>query len=279
MDDVLPTRSGFSGISQSTANSVNTTVRKVGRKIASAVMHPTYHTVGLCNLCDGWTVFVCDIAADRWIRRCCRCRSTPKYRAIVHVIESQTGERITQLVRKHRIYELSTTSPIFRKLRGSPNYEASGYFFDWPFGQKINTFYWNQDLQNLSFPSESFDVVISSETMEHVRRPWKGFAEVHRVLKAGGFYVFTIPFRNDRLTRSRIETTGEEDVFLDEKVYHRDPYCSEGSLVYTDFGKDLPELLCRVGFETKLLPVLNWRHDIQDDLRPVTVFIARKVVD
>jgi hypothetical protein len=46
--------------------------------------------------------------------------------------------------------------------------------------------------------------------------------------------------------------------------------------VYTDFGADLPELLQPIGFETEIVPVLNMRCDIHDDLRPVTVFMARK---
>jgi len=255
---------------------MSATIRKIGNKLASALLHPAYHTAGVCNLCCRRTLFVCDAVEDRWIRRCCLCRSTPKYRAIVHAIESETGDKITGFVRQRKIYELSTTSPIFRRLRGHANYEASGYFYDRPFGEKVAPFYWNQDLQNLTFPSESFDLVISSETMEHVRRPWQAFSEVFRVLKPGSFYVFTIPFRRDRLTRPRVDTTGKEDVFLLEKVYHQDPYRPQDSLVYTDFGADLPELLHPIGFETEIVSVLDRRSDIQDDLRPVTVFVARK---
>jgi SAM-dependent methyltransferase len=192
------------------------------------------------------------------------------------VIESEMGRPITPYIDTCRIYELSTTSPIFRRFRGHPNYEASGYFSDQPFGKKIDASYWNQDLQRLSFEAESFDVVISSETMEHVRRPWQGFREVHRVLKQGGCYVFTVPFRNDRLTRPRVDTTGDHDVFLMEKVYHQDPYRTEDSLVYTEFGADLPQLLRPIGFDTELVPVLDMKCDIQDDLRPMSVFVARK---
>lgn len=255
------------------------TLRKLGSKLAVALLHPAYHKTGFCNLCRQRTLFLCDVAADRWIRRCCRCRSTPKYRAIVRVIEAETAQTLGHYVRTRRLYELSTTSPVFRKLRGNPNYEASGYFSDKPFGRKVTPYYWNQDLQNLTFSSESFDVVISSETMEHVRQPWQAFFEVHRVLKTGGFYVFTIPFRADRLTRPRVDTSSGEDVFLLDKIYHHDPYRPEGSLVYTDFGADLPDLLRPIGFDTRLLPVLDLRCDIHDDLRAVNVFVAHKRTD
>jgi SAM-dependent methyltransferase len=255
---------------------MSVTIRKLGSKLSVVLRHPAYHTTGFCNLCCRRTLFVCDMAEDRWIRRCCRCRSTPKYRAIAQVIESETGKTIADVVGERKIYELSTTSPIFRKLRGHQNYEASGYFSDLPFGEKVTPFYWNQDLQRLTFPSNSFDIIISSETMEHVRRPWQGFSEVHRVLRDGGFHVFTVPFRRDRMTRSRIDTTGAEDIVLMKKVYHQDPYRPQDSLLYTDFGADLPDLLHPIGFDTELIPVRSMQCDIQDDLRPVNVFVARK---
>jgi SAM-dependent methyltransferase len=255
---------------------MSVTLQKLGSKLAVALLHPSYHTTGVCNLCRHRTFFVCDVASDRWIRRCCRCRSTPKYRAIVHVIEAESRQPIAQLIQQQRIYELTTTSPIFRKLKGHANYEASGYFSDLAFGEKVTPYYWNQDLQQLTFQSQSFDVVISSETMEHVRKPWQGFSEVHRVLKPGGFYVFTVPYRKNRMTRPRVDTSGQEDVFLLKKIYHHDPYRPQDSLVYTDFGMDLPELLKPIGFETELVQVLDMECDIHDDMRPVNVFIARK---
>jgi len=253
-------------------------LQKVGSKLAVVLRHPGYHARGFCNLCQRRTLFLCDVAEDRWIRRCCFCRSTPKYRAIVRAIECKTGEQLEQFVSSRKVYELSATSPIFRKLRGHPNYEASGYFSDLPFGEKVNSFYWNQDLQRLSFSGESFDLMISSETMEHVRRPWLGFSEAHRVLKPGGLYVFTIPFRRDRLTRARVETNGTEDVFVLPRIYHQDPYSRDGSLVYTEFGGDLPELLRPIGFDTEVVAIQDSQSDIHDDLRPVNVFVARKCV-
>lgn len=251
-------------------------IRKLFHKLAAVLFHPGFHTLGFCNVCDRPTIFICDLVADRWIRKCCWCRSTPKYRAIVSVIESDVGEKLARYVESKKIYELSTTSPIFRRLRGHANYEASGYFGDKPFGTKVTGHYWNQDLQHLTFPTHSFDTVISSETMEHVRLPWQGFAEVWRVLKPGGSYIFTIPYRDERKTLSRVDTKGDQDVFLLDKTYHLDPYDPQGSLVYTEFGKDLPDLLTPLGFDTELVRVHDIRADIQDDLRPVSVFLARK---
>jgi SAM-dependent methyltransferase len=45
----------------------------------------------------------------------------------------------------------------------------------------------------LPFPDESFDVVITSNVLEHVSTPADLFAEVHRVLRSGGLFVNKTP--------------------------------------------------------------------------------------
>jgi 2-polyprenyl-3-methyl-5-hydroxy-6-metoxy-1,4-benzoquinol methylase len=50
-----------------------------------------------------------------------------------------------------------------------------------------------QDIQALTFPSASFDTVISCETVEHVERPAEAIAELGRVLAPGGVLLLTTP--------------------------------------------------------------------------------------
>ena len=49
------------------------------------------------------------------------------------------------------------------------------------------------DVQKLPFPAKRFDVVLCLEVLEHVENPWKGAAEIHRVLKDGGTSIFSAP--------------------------------------------------------------------------------------
>lgn len=46
----------------------------------------------------------------------------------------------------------------------------------------------------MPFENESFDVVLSTEVLEHVPDPYIYMAEVRRVLKPGGVFFFTVPF-------------------------------------------------------------------------------------
>jgi SAM-dependent methyltransferase len=50
------------------------------------------------------------------------------------------------------------------------------------------------DAQSLPFASESFDVILANNVIEHLREPDAGVAEMRRVLRPGGTILYTIPF-------------------------------------------------------------------------------------
>ena len=211
---------------------------------------------------------------------CCRCRSSPKYRAIAWAVEKATSRSLVELANTpgRGIFELSTTSGIHRTLRGRRGYVASGYFPDQSMNVELRPGVWNADVQALPFESEAFDVVISSETFEHVRHPELGFQEIHRVLRPGGLHCFTIPFNPKSPTIRRVDTSGREDVDILPRLYHLDPYCPKGALVYTDFGWDLPKVLAECGFATEQNLIWDPDLDIRDDLGPVRVFQSVKTL-
>ncbi len=50
------------------------------------------------------------------------------------------------------------------------------------------------DIEHTPFKDEEFDTVVSTQVLEHVRRPWLVVKEMHRILKPGGTVVLTAPF-------------------------------------------------------------------------------------
>ncbi len=51
-----------------------------------------------------------------------------------------------------------------------------------------------EDATRLSFADNSFETILSFQTLEHIREPNKAVAEMHRILKEGGICIATVPF-------------------------------------------------------------------------------------
>lgn len=80
----------------------------------------------------------------------------------------------------------------------------------------------NQDMSNLTFESNTFDVVLHSEVLEHVMDFSKAHSESIRVLKPGGKLIFTIPVQlHNEKTFSRFCVDESEKLsFTSPKIWH-----------------------------------------------------------
>lgn len=96
------------------------------------------------------------------------------------------------------------------------------------------------DLMSMSFEDESFDLVVHSDTLEHVRDPSVALGEIHRVLVNGGATIFTVPILVGRQTRSR---NGLPPSFHGESGTN-----SPDLLVHTEFGSDIWCIVLSAGF-------------------------------
>jgi SAM-dependent methyltransferase len=107
----------------------------------------------------------------------------------------------------------------------------------------------HEDVESLSFPDGSLDLIVSNDVFEHVPNPDKAFAECARVLKRGGTMLATIPFHSDSdisVSRARL-SDGQIEHFLPPS-FHGNPVSVDGSLVFTDFGWDLLNIMREAGF-------------------------------
>jgi SAM-dependent methyltransferase len=123
-----------------------------------------------------------------------------------------------------------------------------------PEGLVLGANFTNQNLERLTFPDNSFDVVITSDVMEHVRLDHLAHREIRRVLKPGGLYLFTVPhFRHSRDTLVRVQVIDPadpaQDQFLLEKEFHGDANSEDHrALSYRAYGTDLDDFLIDLGF-------------------------------
>jgi SAM-dependent methyltransferase len=98
------------------------------------------------------------------------------------------------------------------------------------------------DMTNLAYADESFDLVVHSDTLEHVADPDRALRECRRVLAPGGACVFTVPIIVGRLTRSRRGLAPS---------YHGHKDCRDPDfMVHTEFGADAWTSVLTAGFTT-----------------------------
>lgn len=95
------------------------------------------------------------------------------------------------------IHESSPSGATFQIFKAKCiNYTSSYFYENKKLGADLDDGGTNENLEELSFRDESFDIFISQDVMEHVNNPSKAFKEIARVLKQGGtcFYCSNISF-------------------------------------------------------------------------------------
>lgn len=107
-----------------------------------------------------------------------------------------------------------------------------------------------EDMTNLTFSSDVFDAVMSFDVLEHIPDFRQAFAEVLRVLKPGGKFIWTAPFAvgfpYSTLIRARMTDQGDVE-HLEPPEFHGDPL-SDGVLCFQHFGWDVLDLMREVGY-------------------------------
>jgi SAM-dependent methyltransferase len=110
--------------------------------------------------------------------------------------------------------------------------------------------YPDYDMMNLAFADSSFDVIIHSDTLEHIPNPQRAMEECRRILKPNGVCIFTVPIIVDRLNKSRSNM---------KKSYHGDSSLDrEDYIVHTEFGADVWTLLAKSGFKKIMFSILEY---------------------
>ena len=233
---------------------------------------------GTCNVCGRASRFFRDDPSlDRESLTCEHCRTTARYRSIARgvldAIRARTGiaaDAIAQLpVRApntmFRVYD--TQAPFFYEPAAYPlpdllrrcewiDLTVSSYRAEHAPGAALGPGLVNQNLERLTFPDATFDLVVTSDVMEHVRLDDRAHAEIARVTKPGGVYLFTVPHfrdRRDTLVRVKVHDPDDpsRDEFLTEPEYHGDANATDGrgALSYRSYGTVLDDALKALGFD------------------------------
>jgi SAM-dependent methyltransferase len=171
--------------------------------------------------------------------RCDRCHTTLRGMVLAEAIMRASDSRVRPfaawvLLGRGRLLEINGAAQLH-------------WFFKWRRSATLVA-YPDVDIQRLPYASGSFDLVVHSDTLEHVADPVQGLRECRRVLRKGGALVFTIPIVEGRMTRRRD---------LDRASYHGSESNSE-YLVITEYGADFWLQALQAGFTSLTVVCLDY---------------------
>ncbi len=239
---------------------------------------------GLCTICGHVGTFLRgEQKSLRESYACPACRFTLRWRDQAGVIVDEFGRgqalSLQQLVShglldEVAIYEPALRGPFVQRLKGLPNYTRSYFRQGEPLGTVSRDGVRNEDLTRLTFEDDSFDLVITSDVMEHLPDIDLAFAETLRVLRPGGIHVFSIPndFPFPDRTEPRVIIDDGNEVHVKPARYHN---AGDGSkcLVYTDYGADLSDLVRSLGGRLSVVR----RSIVQEPCYTNATFVLRKI--
>jgi len=189
-------------------------------------------SLGFCPICEKKSKFV---ANHEWLRdnyRCELCNSIPRQRHVQHILNT-----VIPGWKEMRIHESSPCADYLKKV--APGYTASQYFPEKDPGESVGEFT-NQNLESLSFSDNTFDIFLSQDVLEHVFNPKMAIQEMLRVVKPGGYVIFTIPIFHGKSTLQRAKLNNTDEIeYLADAVYHGNPIDKDGSLAVWDYGDDI----------------------------------------
>jgi len=144
--------------------------------------------------------------------------------------------------------------------------------FDTMPGKKIDVV---GDVLKMPFKDISFDTVISTQVLEHVREPWVMVSEISRILKKGGVCIlsapFMAPYHSDPGDYFRYTTEGLKSLFdKDFEIVECKPYGKNFMVIF--------EWIKQVYFSPyKKKKNSVWRDRFLRHLEKICIFLDRFV--
>jgi SAM-dependent methyltransferase len=175
----------------------------------------------------------------------------------------------TPEARALRVAEINRVDGLHDALRALPNLDDSDFNPEAGRGESIAGVR-SEDLTALTYPDAAFDLVVTSESLEHVPDLDAALREIRRILVPGGRHIFTVPLLPGVARTYPRVTVAPDGSLSPHTIEIRHPGGDWGYLVFREFGADLVERLADAGFEVDV----RFGPTTEDDL--AQVFVCRK---
>lgn len=221
-----------------------TIFRKTSKALANA-HHLHESRLRICKCCNRFSL-IASFSDGEEAKLCIRCRANLRYEMLGDYLRQQSLDwgKLTVLELDHR-------SPLRYLLSRAGTYYRTYYSESEPRGSVRADGAQCEDITQLTLRSTSVDLIVSSDVLEHVPDPHAAFRECARVLRPGGFHLFTVPPRAE--TRKRAEIVDGKINHLLEPDYHSDPLNPQGILAFWDYGLDASDIFATSGLDISIV--------------------------
>jgi len=212
---------------------LKTFCRKVWTRVLPNLRYLPQSEIRVCGCCQKPTLVVSLSNGDER-KLCIRCLANRRYEMLAEYLRASVPD-----LEKKVVVELDHRSPLRSYLAQAGKYIRTYYSAtDLPGSVRFDGARC-EDITRLTFSDESIDILISSDVLEHVPDIEAAFRESSRVLRPGGFHLFTVPCGPSTVRRA--EFVDGELRHLVQPEYHSDPLNPEGILAFWTFGADFAE--------------------------------------
>lgn len=212
---------------------------------------------GYCRGCGGWGQFSqSQPATGDWANlmegMMCSCGLNGRMRGILMALDDLLL-RLGRIPATTAVFERLT--PLFpRLLERLPGLTGSEYLGDSLASGSVVQTAWggirHESLLAPSFGDASLDLVMHFDVLEHVPDMDQALRECRRILRPGGWMLFSCPFYEElesTIVRARLVDGALEHVL--EPCYHGNPVDGGGALVFSQPGWDLWDRVQQAGFD------------------------------
>lgn len=213
-----------------------------------------------CPIC-GWRFreFLPHGLKRRRNARCPRCDSLERQRLLWLYLRDRTDFFSEPL----RVLHFAPETYFVRRFRSLPNVDLVTVDLSYPFVDV------NLDITRLPFGGGAFDVVLCSHVLEHVPDDRAAMAEIHRVLRPGGWAVVMVPF--DRAREATVEDPSVTDPAERERRFGQRDHVRL-------YGRDYVHRLRDAGFDVEEDPLARELDARRYGLLDEPVHVCRRPV-
>jgi len=163
-----------------------------------------------------------------------------------------------------RILDTDSFSPLNQILRGMPGYSHSQYKSELGGVSRLPDGSLNVDLLSMPFEDGSFDIIMTSDVMEHVAEDDRAHREIYRCLAPSGVYVFTVPYDGtmEGTRRLTLPSGNPAGPFFVELHVHGDPHSSSGIIAHRIYGSAFLREMTAIGYDIQFREMDIPRHGV-----------------